>query len=102
VSGVTSREEAQQLRGRHLEVDPRELPPGTYFWHQIVGLHVTDPDGAPLGTVAEVFRAGETEVYAIAQPDGGELLIPALRSVVRSIDLAVGLMVVDYAAEEVR
>ena len=61
-----------------------------------------DPDGAPLGTVAEVFRAGETEVYAIAQPDGGELLIPALRSVVRSIDLAVGLMVVDYAAEEVR
>ncbi len=66
-----------------------------------MGLRVTDPAGGPLGTVAEVFRAGENEVYAVTRADGGELLIPALRSVVRSIDLAEGLMVVDYAAEEV-
>jgi 16S rRNA processing protein RimM len=50
--------------------------------------------------LVEVFRAGENEVYRIEGPDG-ELLIPALREVVRSIDLSAGRMVVRYDAEEV-
>jgi len=66
------------------------------------GLAVEDPSGAPLGVVREVFRAGEAEVYRIEMTDGGELLVPAVRDVVRRIDLEAGLMVVDYASEEVR
>jgi ribosomal 30S subunit maturation factor RimM len=50
--------------------------------------------------VVEVFRAGENEVYRIEGPSG-ELLVPALRDVVRSIDLASGRIVVRYEAEEV-
>ena len=50
----------------------------------------------------EVFRAGEAEVYRVELTDGGELLVPAVRDVVRGIDLEAGIMVVDYASEEVR
>jgi 16S rRNA processing protein RimM len=102
LSGIASREAAEALRGRFLEVAPRDLPPGSYFWHQLVGLRAVDPDGALLGTVTEVFRAGENEVYVIAGADGSELLIPALRSIVRSIDIEEGVMVVDHESEEVR
>ena len=49
----------------------------------------------------EVFRAGENEVYRVVG-GGGELLIPALRSVVKEIDLAARRMVVEYDVEEVR
>lgn len=101
IDGITSREQAESLRDRYLEVESRPLPAGAYYWHQIVGLRVTDAAGAELGRVAEVFRAGENEVYAISKPDGAELLIPALASVVRRIDLDAGLIVVDYDAEEV-
>jgi 16S rRNA processing protein RimM len=101
IEGIENREAAESVRGRYLEADAGTLPKGTYYWHQIVGLRVTDEGGAELGTVAEVFRAGENEVYRVTDADGRELLIPAVRSFVRSIDLEAGRMVVDYRAEEV-
>jgi 16S rRNA processing protein RimM len=99
---VDSREGAEALRGRYLEVDAEPLPEGTLYWHQIVGLTVLDDAGATLGTVVEVFRAGETEVYRVEAGSGEELLLPALREVVRQIDLEAGTMTVHYEEEEVR
>lgn len=101
LSDVTSREAAEALVGRYLEAPAAPLPEGTYYWHQLEGLRIVDPTGAELGILVEVFRAGEAEVYRIEGP-GGELLVPAVRDVVREIDLAGGRMVVDYRTEEVR
>jgi len=100
LEGIDGRDAAKALIGRYLETPSRSLPQGSYYWHQLVGLKATDPAGTPLGTVEEVFRAGENEVYRIVGP-GGEILVPALRDVVRQIDLESGEMVVDYQAEEV-
>jgi 16S rRNA processing protein RimM len=102
LEGITSRDAAASLAGRFLETEPQPLPTGTYYWHQLVGLHVDDPAGARLGVVREVFRAGEAEVYRVELTDGRELLVPGVRDVVRRIDLDAGVMVVDYASEEVR
>ena len=100
LEGISDRTAAEQLAGRYLEGPPTPLEPDTYYWHQLIGLSVTDESGDPLGHVVEVFRAGENEVYRIEGP-GGELLIPALRHVVQSIDLEAGRMVVHYEVEEV-
>ncbi len=100
LEGVSDRAAAERLAGRYLEATPTPLAPDAYYWHQLIGLTAADEDGAELGKVVEVFRAGENEVYRIEGP-GGELLVPALRAVVRSIDLGVGRMVVHYEAEEV-
>lgn len=100
LEGISDRSAAEQLAGRYLEGPPTPLEPDTYYWHQLIGLSVTDEAGDLLGHVVEVFRAGENEVYRIEGP-GGELLVPALRDVVQSIDLVAGLMVVQYEAEEV-
>jgi len=102
LEGIASRDEAAALTGRFLETEPQRLPEGSYYWHQLLGLNVEDPSGARLGVVREVFRAGEAEVYRVELADGGELLVPAVRDVVRRIDLEDGLMIVDYASEEVR
>lgn len=101
LSGIASRDAADGLVGRYLEVEARPLEDGRYYWHQLVGLAVSDPTGHDLGHVAEVFRAGDTEVYRIDGPDG-ELLVPAVRHVVTEIDLAAGRMIVDYDVEEIR
>lgn len=100
LEGVADRSAAERLAGRYLEAPPKPLAPGAYYWHQLTGLSVVDEAGVELGEVVEVFRAGENEVYRIEGP-GGELLVPALRDVVRSIDLDGGRMVVRYEAEEV-
>jgi len=100
LEGISDREAAEGLVGRYLEAPASPLPPDTYYWHQLIGLTAVDEAGSDLGQVVEVFRAGENEVYRIEGPDT-ELLIPALRDVVRSIDLPAGRMVVRYEAEEV-
>jgi 16S rRNA processing protein RimM len=101
LEGVTDRQAAEALAGRYLEVEAEPLPEGSWYWHQIVGLRVADEEGAELGTVVEVFRVGENEVYRIEGP-AGEVLIPALRDVVRRIDVDAGAMTVRWQPEEVR
>lgn len=100
LEGVGDRAAAERLAGRYLEAPPSPLAPDAYYWHQLIGLRVADEAGIELGEVVEVFRAGENEVYRV-EGFGGELLLPALRDVVRSIDLAARRMIVRYDAEEV-
>ena len=100
--GMESREAAETLVGRYLEAPAHELEAESYFWGDLIGLKVEDSDGAQLGELVEIFRAGGNEVYRVVGAHG-ERLVPALRSVVQRIDLEAGLMVVaPDDAEEVR
>ena len=51
-------------------------------------------DGEDLGELAEILETGANDVYVITGGDKN-LLVPALRTVVREIDIDTGLMVVD-------
>jgi 16S rRNA processing protein RimM len=95
LEGITDRDSAAALIGRHLSsTDPSpELPPDTYWWHQLEGLEVADAAGHLFGRLEEVFRVGENEVYRVIGQEG-ELLVPALASVVTAIDLETGRMTI--------
>jgi 16S rRNA processing protein RimM len=102
LDGLDTREAAEALAGRYLEVPARPLEAGSYYWDDLVGLRVQSADGTAIGELVEVFRAGGNEVYRVVGPSG-ERLVPALRSVVHQIDLEAGVMVVaPDEAEEVR
>ena len=91
------REDAQRLTGRLLTVARAEAAPldeGEYYVFDIVGLTVYDEEDNELGTVENVLRTGSNDVYAVRSEDGRELLIPALRAVVQSIDVPSGRMTV--------
>lgn len=93
---VRSRETARQLIGSYLYVPESEavpLPAGEYFVHQIVGLSVRTADDQDLGQVAEVLQTGSNDVYVVKGPQG-EVLLPATKEVIRSIDLDAGTMLV--------
>lgn len=92
-----AREDVRRLTGRLLTVARAQAAPleeGEYYVFDIVGLSVYDEGGARLGTVGSVIRTGSNDVYAVRTEDGRELLIPALRAVVRNIDIGGGRMVV--------
>lgn len=99
LDGIESRQAAEELTGRYLEADAAALPAGSYYWHELEGLEVHDEQGASIGTLVEVFRAGGGEVYRVVGPTG-ERLLPALRRVVRQIDLDAGRMIVRLDDEE--
>lgn len=94
---VDSIGEAEALRGALVEVPENEavdLPEGHYFWHQIVGLRVVTSGGEDVGTIREILPTGANDVYVVHGPRG-EQLIPAIKQVVRSIDLGAGTITID-------
>ena len=96
---LPTRESAEHLPRRYLEVPAAgPLPEGTYYWHQLHGLAVTTTGGEPLGTVADVFRAGEAEVYVVRGGPLGEIMVPAVASVIVELDPGAGRLVVDPVA----
>ena len=96
-AGYADRPDAEPLRGRSLRVtrdEARKATKGSYLWADLLGLRAETPSGELIGTVADVLRAGETDVLVIARATGGELLVPAIASVVRDVDLAAGRVTV--------
>lgn len=94
--GICDRNAAEALRGTRLFVPASalpELPQGSYYHHQLVGLTVVE-NGLTLGTISEVLSYTANDIYLMQRPDGKEVLIPALKSVVKEIDLTAGTMTV--------
>ena len=94
LSGLDSREAAERWRNALVEV-PREerapLPRGSYYQQDIVGLTVVTEEGERLGRIREILQTGANDVYVVDR-EPGELLLPAIKDVVRRIDLARGEM----------
>jgi 16S rRNA processing protein RimM len=94
--GVDNRTQAEALQGQFVQVPLDEavsLPEGSYYLYQILGLEVKTTEGESLGIIANVIETGANDVYVVKNDDR-ELLLPAIPDVVKSIDMANGLMVV--------
>ena len=44
--------------------------------------------------IKDVLQTGANDVYVVTMPDGGELLIPAIRQCIKEVDIAGGRVVV--------
>jgi 16S rRNA processing protein RimM len=98
---VTDRAAADGLRGAYLEAvayPDRELARGEYYWHEVVGTAVRGVDGAELGTVQDIYRVGETEVFEVAGGPVGAFDLPAVRAFIRVFAPRRGEIVVDADA----
>ena len=95
LEGCADRESAEHFRGAELGVRVDDLPPlpeGEYFYWQILGMQVVTEDGRILGRIEEILETGANDVYIVRSPDQPEVLLPAIQSVVRQIDLSAGEM----------
>ena len=85
-AGVDSRESARALTNKFLTVDRENAAPlddGEFYTFDIIGCEVFDDD-KKIGTVTNVLKTGSNDVFEV----DGKILIPALKSVVQSIDVA--------------
>ncbi len=102
LEGVASREGAASLTGAIVEVERASLPPAgerEYYCADLVGLAVRNLEGAALGTVSHFVDAPAGAVMVTREPGGREHWVLASPRHLRSVDLAHGLVVVDWPAE---
>ena len=102
---LPTREAADTLRGAYLEaaVHPGEdLSRGSYYWHEVIGTPVRGVDGAELGTVEDIYRVGETEVFVVSGGAVAAFDLPAVRAFIRIFAPRRGEIVVDAEALDLR
>jgi 16S rRNA processing protein RimM len=98
---IPDRTAAEALRGVYLEavVGPTEgLGRGEYYWHEVIGVPVSDVAGNALGVVRDVYRAGGAEVFVVDGGAVGAFDVPAVRAFIRTFAPRRGEIVVDAAA----
>jgi len=94
---IDSIKDAQKLRGQPIEIpygQLRPLPQGQYYHFQLIGLEVRTTQGELLGSISEILTAEGNDNYVVHGAKG-EILIPAIEDVVKSIDLNQGYMVIE-------
>lgn len=97
LSGVTTREDAEALKGTTLWAPREALPslPDDEFYHtDLIGLEVLDTGGQLLGRVRAIFDHGAGDILEVV---GGRetLLLPFTRAIVPTVDLTAGRIIAD-------
>ncbi|MDE6594135.1 MAG: ribosome maturation factor RimM [Oscillospiraceae bacterium] len=96
LEGVDTPEKAETLRGKilYMNRDDVELPAGTYFIRDLIGLSVEDADsGEVYGVLSEVTSTGANDVYHIKSGDN-VYLIPAIPDVIEKTDIEGGKLLI--------
>jgi len=99
VDGITTKEQADGLRGMEIFATRDQLPglPDDEFYHaDLIGLMSFDTGGAPLGRVKAVQTNGAEDLLEIISPAHKDtVLVPFTKAIVPTVDLASGRIVLD-------
>lgn len=95
LSGIETMDDAQLCRGCGLYV-PREkgvpLEENEYYIADLIGMQVFTDDGKAFGKLTDVISTGANDVYAVQTDAYGEVLIPAIKACIMSVNVEAGQM----------
>ncbi len=96
---INDRTSAEQLTGSLLEaeVDAAARPdaPDEFYDRHLIGLRVQLADGTEIGEIREVLHLAGHDTLNVERLDGTELLVPFVQQIVSSVDLDLGVAILD-------
>lgn len=81
---------AEGFKGLYLKVDRKnavKLPKDSYFICDLIGCEVFDEASNKLGILKDILKTGSNDVYIVGEENQEEILIPALKEVVKKISI---------------
>lgn len=98
IEGINHRDQAEALNRVGIYMERARLPApeeeGEFLHADLIGLKAVDPQGKELGTIKAIANYGGGDILEI---EPGGLLVPFTRTFVPGVDIAQGLVVIDYA-----
>lgn len=95
---INSIEEAEKLVGsvifRELLDSELEIE-DEYFVKDLEGIEVYDEQNTYVGILEEVFTTGANDVYKVVDANGKDIYLPAIKQVVKSVDIKSRKMIVN-------
>jgi 16S rRNA processing protein RimM len=98
LKGIDDANAAEVLRSLDISIPLSQLanlPQDSYYQHDIIGLHVYTLDGRNLGHIVDIIATGSNDVYVIKTTEDQQVLIPAIKQVIKQIDLIQRTMHID-------
>jgi 16S rRNA processing protein RimM len=95
--GIDNRDAADPLRSQYILVSLEDAVPledDEVYLYQVMGLEVQTTEGETLGRVTDIIETGANDVYVVRGDAYGEVLIPAIPTVIQNIDVDAGIMLV--------
>ena len=83
-------EEAEKYRNLYIKVlrdQEEELEEGSYYVVDILGCQVNTDENQELGKVVDVFQTGSNDVYVVKDEQGKQILLPAIKQVIKNVDI---------------
>jgi len=93
--GYDSIDDIEKYKGKDLLVTRDQavkLGPDENFIADLIGLTVVTEDGEEFGTLTDVIKTGANDVYEVKTKSGKEVLLPAIKECVLSVDLETGII----------
>ena len=87
LASIDTPEQAQEFQGFQVRIDRSEVPPlkNRWYYFELEGMQVYEND-VLLGTLVQVLQTGANDVYLVRK-EGKDICIPALKSVVKKVDV---------------
>lgn len=93
--GYDNINDIEKYRGKSLFVTREnavKLKKDEYFIADLIGVFVENEDGSFKGILKDVIETGANDVYVVQCEDGKEVLIPAIKDCILSVDLDNNMM----------
>lgn len=87
--GIDKIEDAESLRNSYLEINREDgnLEEGAYYIVDLLGLDIITDTGKVLGKLDDIYNTGSNDIYVVKDELGKQLLLPAIKDVIKEINL---------------
>ena len=90
LKGIDTIEEAENYRNLYLKIKrdkDEKLEVDTYYIVDLIGCRVCTDDQKDLGELIDVFSTGSNDVYVVKDELGKQVLLPAIKDVIKNVDI---------------
>lgn len=95
--GIDNIDAANLLKNSYLIVDREQEEPleeGRYYIVDMLGIDVYTEEGNLLGKLDDIYNTGSNDIYIVKDELGKQVLLPALKEVIKQVDIENRKMVV--------
>ena len=90
LKGLDDINQVEKYKESYIKIDRKDgvkLPKDSYYIVDLIGLNVETIEGEYLGKIDDIFPTGSNDVYVVKNELGKQILIPAIKSVIKEIDI---------------
>lgn len=90
LEGIDNIEEAEKYRNMYIKIDKEDIgdiPEDSYLVVDMLKCNVYTEENEMLGKMVDILSTGSNDVYVVRTAEGKEILLPAIKDVIKEIDI---------------